>query len=130
MVYDAPVAPAKAGYIRIRSTVTAVARFIIEAIVSAVFIASGTKSANAQNPGSATDPWGPIPTKNASLVTGAPSLLPYLNNGSVFGMPGTNIGTVWNPTQLTGDWAGPRTYLARHGFFFESYSICAYQTVT
>src|SRR5260370_15928239 len=107
-----------------------VARLAIGAILFAVLIIMWTRSADAQTPGLATDPWGSIPTKNASLVNGAPSLLPYLNNGSVFGMPGTDIGDVWHRTQLTGDWGGARTYLARHGFFFDLYSISAYQDVT
>jgi len=45
-------------------------------------------------------------------------------------MPGTDIGDFWHRTQLTGDWGGARTYLARHGFFFDLYSISAYQDVT
>jgi porin len=129
-VPDPPEAPAKSGCIRIRTTFTPVSRLIIGALVSTVLIAAETKSANAQTPGSATDPWGPIPTKNASLVNGAPSLLPYLNNGSVFGISGTDIGDFWHRTQLTGDWGGARTYLARHGFFFDLYSTSAYQDVT
>ena len=107
-----------------------VARCIIGAILSVLLIAAGMESANAQSPELATDPWGPVPTKNASLANGAPSLLHYLNNGSVFGMPGTDIGDFWHRTQLTGDWGGARTYLARRGFFFDLYSSSAYQNVT
>jgi carbohydrate-selective porin OprB len=39
-------------------------------------------------------------------------------------------GSFWDRTQLTGDWGGARTDLARHGFFFDLYSISAYQDVT
>jgi porin len=129
-VQGVPELPAKPGCIRIRTTLAPVARFIIGAILSAVLIAAGKKSANAQTPESATDLWGPVPTKDASLANLAPLLLPYLNNGLVFGMPGTDVGDFWHRTQLTGDWGGARTYLARHGFFFDLYSISAYQDVT
>jgi porin len=129
-VQHAPESPANPGCIRIRTTLALVVRFIIGAILSAVLIAAGEKSANAQTPGLATDPWGPVPTKNASLANHAPFILPYLNNGLVFGMPGTDAGDFWHRTQLTSDWGGTRTYLARHGFFFDLYSTSAYQNVT
>src|ERR1700693_5838735 len=129
-VQHAPESPANPGCIRIRTTLALVVRFIIGAILSAVLIAAGEKSANAQTPGLATDPWGPVPTKNASLANHAPFILPYLNNGLVFGLPGTDAGDFWHRTQLTGDWGGTRTYLARHGFFFDLYSTSAYQNVT
>jgi porin len=76
------------------------------------------------------DPWGPVPTGDASIVNVAPFLLPYFNNGSVFGLPGTDVGDFWSRTQLSGDWGGARTDLARSGFFFDLYSITAYQDVT
>ena len=129
-VQGAPESPAKPGCIRIRTTLAPVVRFIRGAILSAVLIAAGKKSANAQTPGLATDPWGPVPTKNPSLANLAPFVLPFLNNGLVFGMPGTDVGDFWHRTQLTGDWGGTRAYLARHGFFFDLYSISAYQDVT
>ena len=78
---------------------------------------------------SADDSWGPVPTKKASLANLAPFFLPYLNNGPVFGMPGTNAGDFRDRTQLSGDWGGLRTDLARHGFFFDLYSTSAYQDV-
>lgn len=34
------------------------------------------------------DSWGPVPTKKASVANLAPYLLPYFNNGPVFGLPG------------------------------------------
>jgi hypothetical protein len=37
-----------------------------------------------------------------------------INNGPVFGIPGTELGNVWERTQLTADWNGLRTDLARH----------------
>ena len=77
----------------------------------------------------AADSWGPVPTKKASLANLAPFFLPYLNNGPVFGMPGTDAGDFRDRTQLSGDWGGLRTDLARHGFFFDLYSTSAYQDV-
>jgi porin len=59
-------------------------------------------------------PWGPVPTKQVSIVNVAPVLLPYFNNGPVFGVPGTVTGDFWSRTQVTGDWGGcahqPRKY--------------------
>jgi len=77
----------------------------------------------------AAGPWGPVPTENVSLVNLAPVLLPYFNNGPVFGMPGTVVGDFWHNTQLSGDWGGLRTDLARHGLFFDLYSTSVYQDV-
>jgi len=77
----------------------------------------------------AADSWGPVPTKKISLANLAPFFLPYLNNGPVFGMPGTEVGDFRDRTQLSGDWGGLRTDLARHGFFFDLYSTSAYQDV-
>jgi hypothetical protein len=71
----------------------------------------------------------PVPTKKVSLANLAPFLLPYFNNGPVFGLPGTEIGDFRRRTQLTGEWGGFRTDLARHGFFFDLYSMSAYQGV-
>jgi hypothetical protein len=96
------------------------------------------------NPGDGNDPieekatpsgatagesWGPVPTKKASVANLAPYLLPYFNNGPVFGMPGTETRDFLHRTQLSGDWGGLRTDLARHGFFFDLYSTSAYQEV-
>jgi len=77
----------------------------------------------------AADPWGPVPTEKVSLANLAPFLLPYFNNGPVFGLPGTGVGEFRRRTQLSGDWGGLRTDLARHGFFFDLYSTSAYQDV-
>src|SRR3984893_17621997 len=77
----------------------------------------------------AADSWGPVPTKKASIANLAPFFLPYLNNGPVFGMPGTDTGDFRDRTQLSGDWGGLRTDLARHGLFFDLYSTSAYQDV-
>ena len=52
-----------------------------------------------------TDSWGPVPTGKTSLANLAPALLPYFNNGPVFGLPGTVTGNFWDRTQLSGDWA-------------------------
>src|SRR5208282_5725545 len=78
---------------------------------------------------SADNPWGPVPTKKASIANLAPVFLPFLNNGPVFGLPGTDAGDLFHRTQLSGDWDGLRTDLARHGFFFDLYSTSAYQDV-
>jgi hypothetical protein len=74
------------------------------------------------------DPWGPVKTDHLSLTNAAPVLLPFFNNAPVFGLPGTvaNQG-FWNNTQLTGDWGGRRTELARNGYFFDVYTTSAYQ---
>jgi porin len=78
---------------------------------------------------SADNSWGPVPTRKASLANLAPVFLPFLNNGPVFGLPGTNAGDFRDRTQLSGDWGGLRTDLARHGFFFDLYSTSALQNV-
>jgi porin len=78
---------------------------------------------------SADNPWGPVATKKASIANLAPFFLPFLNDGPVFGMPGTDAGDFRDRTQLTGDWGGLRTDLARHGFFFDLYTTSAYQDV-
>ncbi|HEX8896005.1 MAG TPA: carbohydrate porin [Terriglobales bacterium] len=75
------------------------------------------------------NPWGPVPTEKASLANLAPVLLPYFNNGPVFGVSGTEAGDFWHRTQLSGDWGGTRTDLTRHGLFFDLYSTSAYQDV-
>ena len=73
---------------------------------------------------------GPVPAHKASLTDVAPFLLPFFNNGPVFGLPGTEGGDLWHRTQLTGDWGGARTDLADHGFFFDLYTTSTYQDVT
>ena len=78
---------------------------------------------------SAGESWGPVPTKKASIANLAPFFLPFLNNGPVFGMPGTDAGDFRDRTQLSGDWGGLRTDLARHGLFFDLYTTSAYQDV-
>ena len=80
--------------------------------------------------GRAADPWGPVPTQLLSLVNVAPGLLPYFNNALTFGVPGTVVGGFWENTQVTSDWGGARTELARRGFFFDVYSTSTYQNVT
>ena len=76
------------------------------------------------------DQWGPVPTYLFSVVNVAPGLLPFFNNAPVFGVSGTVVGNFWQNTQLTGDWGGARTELARRGFFFDAYATSAYQNVT
>jgi hypothetical protein len=77
----------------------------------------------------AADSRGPVETKKASVANLAPLLLPFFNNGPVFGLPGTEVGDFRHRTQLSVDWGGIRTDLARHGFFFDLYSTSAYQSV-
>src|SRR5258705_1512348 len=89
-------------------------------------IASGDKPVAT---GARSDPWGPVPTKDVSLVNLLPFFLPYFNNGPVFGLPGTVVGDFKDRTQLTGDWGGVRTKLARRGYFFDLYTTTAYQDV-
>jgi porin len=88
-----------------------------------------TEEANKTSSTTAADSWGPVPTKKISLVNLAPFLLPYFNNGPVFGLPGTEVGDFRQRTQLSADWGGLRTDLARHGFFFDLYDVSAYQGV-
>ena len=78
----------------------------------------------------AAEPWGPVPTDKLSIANVAPVLLPYFNNGPVFGLPGTILGDFWNRTQVTGDWGGIRTELARNGLFIDVYSTSTFQDVT
>lgn len=72
------------------------------------------------------DDWGPVPTDHLSLANAAPVLFPFFNNGPVFGLPGTVTGGFWERTQLTGDWGGRRSDLARRGLFFDVYTTSAY----
>jgi hypothetical protein len=65
------------------------------------------------------DSWGPVATKKTSVANLAPVFLPFFNNGPVFGLPGTEVGDFRHRTQLSGDWCGIRTGLARHGLFFD-----------
>src|SRR4029077_1045440 len=81
-------------------------------------------------PSPANAPWGPVPTKLVSIVNVAPVLLPYFNNGPVFGVPGTATGDFWSRTQVTGDWGGARTRLANMGVFLDVYTTSVYQDVT
>jgi hypothetical protein len=60
----------------------------------------------------ATDSWGPVPTKKTSVANLAPYLLPYFNNGPVFGLPGTDSRDFRYRTQF-GD--GARITVFRYG---------------
>jgi hypothetical protein len=117
--------------IRTRTTLMPIARFVMRTILSAVLLVAGATSSIAQTATSADEaPWAPVLTRKTSLANVEPALLPYLNNGPVFGLPGTEVGDFWHRTQLSGDWGGARTDLARHGFFFDLYSTSTYQNVT
>ena len=75
------------------------------------------------------EPFGAVPTTKISLLNLAPVLAPYLNNGPVFGLPGTSTDGFFKSTQLTGDWGGERTKLAQHGLFADLYTTSVYQNV-
>src|SRR5262249_46540372 len=77
-----------------------------------------------------TDPWGPVPTEKPSLANLVPGIYPYFNNGTVFGMPGTELGSFWRRTQLSGEWGGLRTDLAQRGIFLDIYTTSAWQDLT
>ena len=87
--------------------------------------------ASGEPPGTtqAASDWGPVQTDKASIANLSPVLLPFFNNGPVFGLPGTVVGDFWQNTQLTSDWGGFRTSLAAHGIFVDLYSTSAYQDV-
>lgn len=95
--------------------------------------AAGNTVAGRDKPAAAgqtkADPWAPVPTKDVSLANLSPFFLPYFNNGPVFGLPGTVVGGFRDRTQLTGDWGGVRTKLARRGYFFDLYTTSTYQDV-
>ena len=77
----------------------------------------------------AAEAWGPVQTGKASIANVAPLLLPFFNNGPVFGLPGTVVGDFRLRTQLTGDWGGLRKDLTDHGVFVDLYSVSTYQNV-
>src|SRR5437867_9868924 len=70
--------------------------------------------------------WGPVQTDKASIANLSPVLLPFFNNGPVFGLPAPVVGDFWQNTQLTGDWGGCRTSVAAPGLFVCLYSTRAY----
>lgn len=88
-----------------------------------------TPAAAPATPAMSADDWGPVPTDHLSLANAAPVLYPFFNNGPVFGLPGTVTGGFRDRTQLTGDWGGRRTDLARRGVFFDVYTTSAYQDI-
>jgi porin len=98
-----------------------------DGLLGAEGLAGFARVAEAETP---VENWGPAPTDKLSLVNSAPLLLPFLNNSPVFGIPGTVVGEFWEQTQVTGDWGGARTKLARHGVFFDVYTTSTYQNVT
>ena len=65
-----------------------------------------------------------------SIIDAAPALLPFFNNGTTFGTPGTVTGDFWQRTQVTGDRGGARSRLAEDGVFVDLYSTSTYQDVT
>src|SRR5437867_4035566 len=87
--------------------------------------------ASGEPPGAAqaAPDWGPVQTDKASIANLSHVLLPFFNNGPVFGLLGTVVGDFWQNTQLTSDWGGFRTSLAEHGIFFDLYSTSSYQDV-
>src|SRR5437667_5955188 len=79
--------------------------------------------ASGETPGAtqAAPDWGPVQTDKASVANLSPVLLPFFNNGPVFGLPGTVVGDFWQNTQLTGDCGGFRTNLEVHCVFLDLY---------
>ena len=73
--------------------------------------------------------WQPVQTDKLSIVNLAPVLLPFFNNGPVFGIPGTMTGSLSKRTQLSGDWGGARTRLASKGLFVDFYTTSALQNI-
>lgn len=71
-----------------------------------------------------------VSTSQLSIVDTAPYLLPFFNNGPVFGLPGTMEGDFWHRTQLIGDPNCKRTDLTRRGVFIDLYSTSVYERVT
>src|SRR5262249_36259919 len=69
-------------------------------------------------------------TSAVSVVDTAPYLLPFFNNGPVFGLPGTVGGNFWHRTQLIGDPNCKRTDLTHRGVFIDLYSTTVYERVT
>jgi len=119
----------RAGAFRLLST----ASLLLVVSYLCVPTPSQAQSSSGDKPVSAgqakADPWAPVQTQDVSLANLSPFLLPYFNNGPVFGLPGTVVGEFKDRTQLTGDWGGVRTELARRGYFFDLYSTSAYQDV-
>lgn len=76
------------------------------------------------------DPWGPVETPDISLANVAPVLYAFVNNGPVFGLPGTRGGDILHRTQLIGDPSGARTRLARQGLFVDLYTTIGYEDVS
>lgn len=93
---------------------------------------SAFRHVNAEKPKAEPDSsgFGPVPTHYLSLANAAPALITGINNGPVFGLPGTVGGDFWSRTQLTGDWGGLRTDLAQKGVFLDVYSTSAFQSVS
>jgi len=89
-----------------------------------------SKAAAAKGVVGPLNPWGPVESPKLSIVNLAPGLLPFFNNGPVFGVPGTITGNFPDRSQVTGDWDGARTELARRGWFVDLYTTSAYQDVT
>jgi porin len=113
-------------------------RAILATVAALLLTAAGARAeehvagfANLSEPQSTPlEDWGPVPTDKESIANLAPGLLPFFNNGPVFGLPGTVTGDFWDQTQLTGDWDGVRTEMTQRGLFIDLYSTSAYQDVT
>jgi porin len=71
-----------------------------------------------------------VSTSLLSIVDTAPYILPFFNNGPVFGLPGTIEGGFWHRTQLIGDPNCKRTDLTSRGVFIDLYSTSVYERVT
>ncbi len=85
-------------------TSTKARRATLATVVALLLTAAGARAeehvsgfANLSEPQSTTplEDWGPVPTDKASIANLAPGLLPFFNNGPVFGLPGTVTGDFW-----------------------------------
>lgn len=65
-----------------------------------------------------------------SLATVAPGVYSWFNDGAVFGLEGTVVGTFSERTHLTNDWGGLRSRWAQNGVFLNFYNTSAYQSVS
>src|SRR6185503_1929276 len=81
-------------------------------VVAVVSLPTHARAQSMPSRATAAVSWGSVPTEKASVANVAPALLPYFNNGPVFGLPGTEVGDFRHGTQLSGDWGGIRTDLA------------------
>ena len=77
----------------------------------------------------ASDLWGPIPTKLRLSRISSQFCCHTSTTDQSSGFREPRVGDFFHRTQLSGDWGGLRTKLARRGYFFDLYTTGAYQDV-